>query len=118
MSRHRRGRWVDRLECVPPHQLKSIPVRLSRIEHAETQELHIQAVVAGQWNKSRKDVSESSNTSKCDESGKDEGDDGISKPWNFQVCAFLVILGVLLTPEHNSTTSTSTKGECIHCSRQ
>ena len=73
----------------------------------------------GKRNKSRKGVSESSNTSECDESGKDDGDDGISKPWNFQVCALLVILGsVFLTPERDSITSTSTKGECIHRSRQ
>ena len=72
----------------------------------------------GKRNKSRKDVSESSYTSECDESGKDNGDDGISRPWNFQVSASLVILGlVLLTPERDSITSTLTKGECIHCSR-
>ena len=69
----------------------------------------------GKRNKPRKDVSESSNTSECDKSGKDDGDDRISKPWNFQVSALLVILG--LTPERDSIASTSMKGECIHCSR-
>ncbi|KAL4065516.1 hypothetical protein V8B97DRAFT_1875356, partial [Scleroderma yunnanense] len=38
----------------------------------------------GKRNKSRKDLSESANTSECEESGKEEGDDGISRPWNFQ----------------------------------
>ncbi|KAG6333865.1 hypothetical protein ID866_5228 [Astraeus odoratus] len=36
----------------------------------------------GKKNKSRRDLSESA--SECEESGREEGDEGISKPWNFQ----------------------------------
>lgn len=38
----------------------------------------------GKRNKSRRDLSESASASEFEESGREEGDEGISKPWNFQ----------------------------------
>ncbi|KAI6037980.1 hypothetical protein EDC04DRAFT_2070574 [Pisolithus marmoratus] len=38
----------------------------------------------GKRNKSRRDLSESASTSEYEGSGKEEGDEGISMPWNFQ----------------------------------
>ncbi|KIN95172.1 hypothetical protein M404DRAFT_331637 [Pisolithus tinctorius Marx 270] len=39
----------------------------------------------GKRNKTRRDLSESASASEFEESGREEGDEGISKPWNFQV---------------------------------
>ena len=56
----------------------------------------------GKRNKSRRDLSESASTSECEESGKDEGDDGISRPWNFQVCGLLVIVTLASLTQENT----------------
>lgn len=76
----------------------------------------------GKRNKSRRDLSESASTSECDESGKDEGDDGISRPWNFQHHIHVDEGYIGLPPSWSAALSTAGFSEeeisAIHARRQ